>query len=443
MWFAITASRYVGEPGVTVSFAAHTGAVTAAGVFVYWLLLMLQGAAFLALGPRAARRLAVGLQIVFTIGLIQVVMLLPIVGRSLASRAVGVDWLESPATPWFPPLWFVAVYEALAGTTSAVVDRYARIGVAAAGACALAAVTLYAGGYTRMVRLAIETSPPPPGGVARTIRRTAASIEDWLLRSRSPVERGVCAFTLTVLARSRGHGMRLAVYVAVALALVLSALLPMLGRPERLLRPNVAVASAPLVLLFCTLVGLRAVAAMSIEPRASWALRIREPADRMAVVNGLRTAMMLAATFVLAVALPALILLWGIAMSLAHVVFCALMALLLAEILLVGFCQIPCASTSFPRQRFTRWPVYFLGFTLFTYTATLIELALLRAPLRLGVLCGLLTVAIAALARWRAGELSAATGLTFVGEDPDALFDGFHFSESEAASRPPSAAAES
>lgn len=85
--------------------------------------------------------------------------------------------------------------------------------------------------------------------------------------------------------------------------------------------------------------------------------------------------------------------------------------------------------------------MYFLGFTLFTYTATLIELVLLRAPLRFAVLCGLLAVAIAALAGWRAHELSAATGLTFVGEDPDALFEGFHFSESEAASRPPAATA--
>ena len=63
------------------------------------------------------------------------------------------------------------------------------------------------------------------------------------------------------------------------------------GDPAALARPGVAVTSAPLVVMFFVLVGLRALFAIPIEPKANWIFRLREPANRLAVVAGVRRAL--------------------------------------------------------------------------------------------------------------------------------------------------------
>jgi hypothetical protein len=133
-------------------------------------------------------------------------------------------------------------------------------------------------------------------------------------------------------------------------------------------------------------------------------------------------------------------LLWGPRSGILHGVFCALMGLVLVEMLLVNFCKVPFTCTYFPGTARIRvlWPAYLVGFTNYAYTSTSVETAImLDRPIAFAVFCTVLHVAAATLAIVRARGLTRRTGLLFEATDPDALFAGFRLSEAHAASSPP------
>jgi hypothetical protein len=199
--------------------------------------------------------------------------------------------------------------------------------------------------------------------------------------------------------------------------------------------------SAPLVGLFFLLIGMRVLFAIPVEIGANWVFRLREPDDRAAVVAGVRRAML--AGCVLPVSLlggGAVALLWGMRVGVLHTLFCALMGLALAEVLLINFCKVPFTCTYFPgtaRVR-TLWPAYLVAFSNYAYTSAGLETdILLRYPIAYGVFCTILCVAAAALAFVRGRALAGRTGLLFEEPDPHALFAGFRLSEGHAANSPP------
>ena len=57
-------------------------------------------------------------------------------------------------------------------------------------------------------------------------------------------------------------------------------------------RPSVAILSAPLVMIFVALVGMRVAFAIPVEIKANWVIRLREPADTNAAIEGAFTAML-------------------------------------------------------------------------------------------------------------------------------------------------------
>lgn len=257
---------------------------------------------------------------------------------------------------------------------------------------------------------------------------------------RRPVERAAFEFTLRTLVRSRTHGMLMALCVGIAIALVVSGLIPIVLRLglAGFSQPDVAVLSAPLVLAFSTLVGMRVVVAIPVEPKANWIIRLLEPADRGAASNGVRNA------FLLGGALPAALVagtsaagLWGLWPAFVHVVVCALMAWLLAEILLVGLGKLPFTSTYYPgRGRLrTRWPLYLVAFTNYCFTTASLERLLMSSPAAFAGFVGVGVLAIAVVRALRLRRARELPGLTFEEEDPDALFQGFRLSEGLAAER--------
>ena len=151
--------------------------------------------------------------------------------------------------------------------------------------------------------------------------------------------------------------------------------------------------SAPLVLLFFMLIGMRTLFAMPVELGANWIFRLREPADRRAVVGGvgagdargLRRAGR-------AVAAGLTGWLWGARVGILHGVFCGLMGLALVEVLLVRFCKVPFTCTYFPGTARVRvlWPAYLAAFTTYAYTSAALETdILLTHPLAYAVFCGI------------------------------------------------------
>lgn len=197
-----------------------------------------------------------------------------------------------------------------------------------------------------------------------------------LARSREGA--GVCAFTLRTLARNRQHRLVLAVWIGVALALTISAALPLIVRFgwARLAEPSQATLVGPLIFAALIQTGMRSLFAIPVEIRAAWVFRLHEPRDTTATLEGAAAALM-----VCGVAGPAILalatgwLLWGIGPGLAHAVYCAALAALLAQFLVTGFDRVPFTVPYVPgAARIGRlWPLYLTAFTTFTYTMAALE----------------------------------------------------------------------
>jgi hypothetical protein len=221
-------------------------------------------------------------------------------------------------------------------------------------------------------------------------------------------------------------------------ALVVSSILP--AALQRGLtgfaRPGIAVLAAPLVMIFVTLAGMRVAFAIPLAIKANWIIRLREPADRHAAIDGVFSAMFTygVVPFV-SLGVGSTLLLWGVRAAATHLVVCSLLGWLLAEVLVVRLCKIPFTCTYLPgrSQVKTIWPIYVTAFTTFSYSMAGLELQMLRSPRVFSAFIVLATAAALITRRVRRIWLASEPGLRFAEDDPDALFEGFHLSEGLAA----------
>jgi hypothetical protein len=429
-------SAYGGARSLPLGVLAHFAATVCAGAFVFFSLIALQGLLLNLAGRRLAERLSVVLQAVFVVVLLQMIFFLPRIGSLIRTdlREVAADSYLSA----MPSMWFLGLYDVLGGRSQAGSGVLAAVAVAATVAAAAAAIGLLVMTHSHLMRLALE-GRETGGRAVRIIGPLAGRLSD--LRGRRPVERAAFEFTLRTLVRSRTHGMLMAMYVGVAMALIVSGLIPVMLRQglAGFRQPDVAVLCGPLVLSFLTLVGLRVVVAIPVEPKANWIIRLHEPADRVAVSDGVRNA------FIVAGAVPPTLLasvsaaaLWGVWPAIAHATVSFVMAWSLAELLLLGLGKLPFTSTYYPgRGRLrTRWPFYLIAFTNYCFTTAGLEILLMSQPASLVVFVSVGAAAIGGLHALRQRGARALPGLTFEEEDPDALFQGFRLSEGLAAERP-------
>jgi hypothetical protein len=244
--------------------------------------------------------------------------------------------------------------------------------------------------------------------------------------TRTPEGTAVCAFTLRTLARSRQHRMVLAVWVGVAVALTISAALPVLVRFgwSALDRPREALLVGPLLLAALVQTGMRSLFAIPAEIRANWAIRLREPWRLAPTLSGA------AAALIIAGVLPAALLafatgtwLWGARIGAMHAAYSGVMALILVQVLMRGLDKIPFTCTYSPgKARIGKlWPLYLTLFSMFTYTTANLETELLRRPGAFFVTLTLMAGLAGLLWRLRLRRSRELNGLCFESEPDDAL----------------------
>ncbi len=278
---------------------AHLLTNLAAGTFVFCGLIALQGLLLNVVGRRSAERLSIVLQLLFVVGLLQLVFFFPHLFSIVTARIS--DLTSHPVLRFVPSVWFLGLYDVLGGDADPGAWSLALTAVAATATAVGSSVVLLSATHGRLMRLALETRDAT--GRGNSITRIVSRLFNTYV-VRRPIERALCAFTLKTLMRSRTHRMLMAVYLGIALALSLSGLIPMLIRfgVQALEKPGVFVLSIPLMVLFITLAGLRAVFALPVEPRANWVFRLLEPANRTTAIDGARDAMLVAAVAPIATA---------------------------------------------------------------------------------------------------------------------------------------------
>jgi hypothetical protein len=413
--------------------SAHLVTVLLAATFVFCFLIAAQCLLLLVFGRRAAQAASMSFQVLFAVGLVQMLVFLGEIGRFLGPGRSGEGLAAAAA---LPPTWFLGFYRTLTGTGDAAAGELAKFAVAATVGSVLLAVGLYASTYSRLSRRALE-------GPARTGSRTRPLPIARIARSprkgfHSPLRTAIRQFAIRTLARSRSHRMMLAVYAGVALALVMSSVASVAFRNNGagLWRPGITMLSLPLIFQFLLLVGLRVIVAVPSEPKARWVFRACEPSDRGEAVSATHDVMLV--TVVLPTSLFALVeglAFWGLRGAIGHATFTLVVGALFAELLLARTAKLPFACTYFPGKSrvFTLWPIYLIVFFVYTVFLAAIETGLLVRPGSLAIFCLCAILATRLLAWYRRYSLAVLPGLLFDEEDPDAIFEGFHLSEGLAA----------
>lgn len=435
--FGLLAAGY-GDPlprlyGIT----AHLLTVLLACTFVFAALIAAQCLLLLLFGRRTAQAASMTFQVLFAIGLVQLLVFLGTIGQMLGPG--GQAGASTPGQLAMPPLWFFGVYQVLSGANDAAAVSLARAGMYATVGSVLLAVGLYASSYSRLSTRALEGPAPRSRGPRRLLTAPRAGARRGF---HSPRRRAIRHFAIRTLMRSRTHRMMFAVYGGVALAIVMSSVLSLAVRNDAaaLWQPGITMLSIPLILQFLLLVGLRVIMAVPAEPKARWAFRACEPVDRGEAVTASRDTMLTLVVWpTTGLALVQGLVFWGPAAAAGHAGFDFVAGLLLAELLMARTRKLPFACTYFPGKSrvFSLWPLYLLAFFIYTIFLAVVERELLARPARLVIFCGLGLAAAALLERQRRRTLAAQPGLIFEEEDPDLIFQGFNLSEGLAgATRP-------
>jgi hypothetical protein len=427
--YGLIVGFYGGTATLLLGPVAHLLATGAAGACVFFSLVAVQ-AICLNVGGRFAERVGPVLQVLFLGALLQQLFFI-----SRFSGLIGADLSRLAAEPlarYVPVFWFLGLYDVLGARPGPGSMALALRAVAATTTVMTISVGMLVLTHARLMRLALE-------GREATRRRSAmrtalASVVTRLCRT--PTTRAVFDFTIQTLLRSRSHRMLLAIYLGLAVAMVAATLGPVAARRglSGFLEPSVPVLAAPLVLMFFLLTGAHVMMAIPVEPKANWIVRLLEPADRVAAINGIRLALIV--MIVTPVAFLAAVIagvLWGVRDGLAHGLVCTAMGWLLCELLLMRVRKVPFTCTYFPGSRVHFWPFYLVACSTYCFTTAAIELTILNSRRGLAVFLAILLAAIGALAAWRARALTAPPGLRFEEEDTSATFEGFRLSEGLAA----------
>ena len=313
---------------------AHFLAVSAAEGCIFFGMLAAQCFLMIAFGPSAAHRLAVVLQIALIVTVLQMPMVLP-PGQSFALTGGMPGWAATPSAALLPPLWFLSLYQSCVGAGYEGAGHLSRAAALLGILTPIAALTFYGASYARLTRLAVEGRPVP----RRSVRQAGSGLVDRASRllTSTPAGAAVCAFTLRTAVRSRQHRMLLAVWIGVALALTISAAVPVVVRLgwKAFEVPRGALLVGPLIFSVLVQTGLRSLFAIPVEVKANWAFRMAEPVRLSEALAGGAAALTVAGV------LPSMLLafasaawLWGPAAGVKHAIFCGAVGIVLVQVLM-------------------------------------------------------------------------------------------------------------
>lgn len=319
----------------------------------------------LVLPRRRFQSISFAFQCISTIALVTLLFATPEV-EALLPRIATVD---HGLLRWLPTVWFLGLYQELAGGAAPAMHPLAARAVEALLAAGSASLLFYLASYQRCVRRireSAESGAQKPGWL-RTFG--ARWFDRYVLRR--PFDRACFHFATSTLSRSRPHLLLMAGFAGLGMATALQyATAGWSVTPIGFGALPAATLLAPtLAISFFLLTGMRFVFDWPAELRANWTFQIVVEA-RMEAAR--RVARKLMSVLVIApVSIASLILygtICGIWIGLAEAGFLLLATLTLAEILLVDYAKIPFTSSySGPKHNAgLTLAVYLLAFFLFS-----------------------------------------------------------------------------
>jgi hypothetical protein len=246
---------------------SHALAVALSGLFAATSFLSIQGVLLNTVGERIFRRITPLIQGASIMLLLVVLLLCPTLAGSLEGLlASGITIVR-----YFPPFWFLGIYECLLSGPSApaIFHILARSGCYALLFMLVCTLLTYPLAYRRRVRQLIEGSAASSahGGTNAPINRI---LHATILRQ--PPQRAVFHFISQTILRSQRQRVTLAMFGGLSIAIAVAQMLVLTGEPGHIhpaLLPE-GIRSAVPIMIFFTVVGLRSVVASPVDLRGSW-----------------------------------------------------------------------------------------------------------------------------------------------------------------------------
>jgi hypothetical protein len=338
---------------------AHLLVVFLAGLWAALAAAAVQGVLVTFLSATAFRRISVVMQTVLMAALVMLLCVAPWIGPLIR----GLVYVDSPLLYYYPGFWFLGLYERL---RPAVGDpALLKLGGFAIQALVVTAglfLLTYLPFYRRHARRTLEAPSPSPSGPDWVGRWIGSSLARTILRQ--PAQRAVFHFISQAITRSVKHRLFLAAYAGFGAAAVVLSFSP----------GDAGLLRLPLTLSFVLVSALRAAFNFPAELGANWAFQISE-------VDSLGE--YLAATrkwIVVCGILPLFLLLapiefkffpWPVALF--HLAFGMTLAVLLMEILFLGFRKVPFTCGYFPGKINLVLLTVIYGFGFTTYSSTMAD----------------------------------------------------------------------
>lgn len=394
--------------------AAHAAGTIGAAAFMFLFVVSLEATLINVLRPRWFHRVSTVVQVASILALLAALFFFPVVFQQMPLWKAQ----NKPMVRWFPPMWYVGICEVLQGTADAQFQSLARIGLYALAGAAAWALAAYALAYGRYTRASLEV---PARIRARRMQRSCVSLVRRI--APHPLERAAFTFTLRTMRRSPKHRLILAAYVGTGLAIVLEEIvtLSVRGGDQWRQARQAALLSLPLVISFFLLSGMRFVFNIPSELAANWLFQISEREEKSAYLAGVRRCMSLVVATPLTLAvLLVYSRLFGLWTAAAHATYCALLSLIMIEVLLWRLDKLPFACSYAPG----RIPVvallcgYWLAFMAYTDVMVWGEMYFLENRIATVICLAALGAALWGFKLYRERSPVETTALVFY-EEPD------------------------
>jgi hypothetical protein len=414
---------------------AHLVSTAAADVFVFFGITALQGLVILGFGRRISGRLASVAQAGAVLTVLLSLLFMNGI-RGLTRDAIVRNDLGDPFLLFNPVAWFLGLYEYIVGTSRPIMGSLALRATVATIAPVAITCAIYAFGYQRLLKRAVETPSRSTGSLPM---RAASQLVRWTF-VRRPEEQAICAFLIRAIARSGRHSLLMSIYVGASLAMMITFVLPDIIRfgPAALAAPTLAALALPLVLSAGLTVGIRILITIPAEVPARWIFQTASISKWRVDAATHKALLLLVLPPVMLTAGLSAGMLWSAELGWVHAVYCGSLALLLCEVVLIGYRGVPLTRPYVPGgSRFHMlWAVYISVFLTYTLTSANLERDLYAWYGRSGVLNAAAVFGAISLAvwAWRRFQLRSVEAVTFEAEIPESeMFQGFNLTEIYAA----------
>ncbi len=382
-WLLMFGFRQMSVAWLVPLVAVHFAVTVAAAGFGYLAVIALRETAALVLGQRAFGMASPWLQGALIVVLGSMLLLLPAAADGIAQRGFEDRRAQSP------PMWFLGVYETLAGAIIADLPRTAmtprQVGMdrrssAIYDQCrrefpALAQRAVYASGFTAVLAalaylLRARRLPSLAPASAPAYRRrwhTGARLANAVL-VRDLAARAGFHFALAAMWRNNTHRLTLACAAAGGFAMAVLALSSAMPGADQAV--SVRLLWVQPLLFGALLVGFRHIIRVPAELRANWGFQLAWGDRGEAFLTGVKAAAVIGLVVpALIVVLPLFVFVLGAPRAALHAVLGLAGAIVFLEIIIHGYDKVPFTCTYLPSENMKALaPLYAIAFVLGTAT---------------------------------------------------------------------------